>query len=138
MTDSTQVLKPDFTERVVRTLAIVLAGAGLISAGWFGHSFWTQNALQERLAQLESHEARLDAYEIELKQWAIQAANEEFVAKREALVDELYNQECVIPPTVPFLGGERSGVLINGVCYVPTDYGVASQIRAQIPSPPEP
>jgi hypothetical protein len=124
MTNSTQVLKPDLTERVIRAFSIVFAGAILVGAGWFGHASWTENALQERGAQLDAHEARLDAYEIELKQWATQTANEEFTAKREALVDELYNQTCVVPPgTVHFgnaatfqYGSERLGVLIDGTC----------------------
>jgi hypothetical protein len=131
MTNSTQVLKPNATEQVMHALAIALAGAGLIAAGWFGNLLWKQN-------EFEIREARLDTYEIELQQWATQAANTEFAAKRQTLVNELYNQTCVIPAGLPFFSGERSGVLINGVCYVPTNYGVESQIRAKIPAPPEP
>lgn len=148
MTDSTQVLKPDLTERVVRTFSVILAGAILVGAGWFGHASWTQNALQERLTQLEVHEAELDAYEIELQQWAVQAANTEFAAKRQALINELYNQTCVVPPGTFHLGNaamlqfgsERLGVLIDGTCYVPTSsgYSVENQVKAQIPTPPEP
>lgn len=131
MTNSTHVLKPDIIERFIHGLAIVLAGSGLICAGWFSHMFWTQNVLRERIAQLNT-------YEIELQQWAIQAANEEFDAKRQLLMNELYNQTCIIPAAVPIFGEERSGLLINGICYVPTNYGVDSQVRAQIPAPPTP
>lgn len=162
MTDSNQVLKPDATEQVMRALAIALAGAGLIATGWFGNAFWNQDAFEVREVQLEvreagldaykadldAHEAYLDAYEMELQQWAIQAANTEFAAKRQALIDELYNQTCVVPPgTLRFgnaatlqYGSERSGVLIDGTCYVPVNsgYSVESQVRAQIPAPPEP
>ena len=148
MTNSTQVLKPNATEQVMHALAIALAGAGLIATGWFGNAFWNQNAFEMREAQFEARETGLDAYEIELQQWATQAANTEFAAKRQALIDELYNQTCVVPPgtfqlgnaaTFQF-GSERSGVLIDGTCYVPTSsgYAVESQVRAQIPTPPKP
>jgi hypothetical protein len=148
MTDSTQVFKPNATEQVMHALAIALAGAGLIAAGWFGNALWQQNAFEAREAQFEAREVQLDAYEIELQQWATQAANTEFAAKRQALIDELYNQSCVVPPgtfqlgnAATFqLGSERTGVLIDGTCYVPTSsgYTVENQVRAQIPAPPEP
>ena len=140
MTNSTQVLKPNATEQVMHVLAIALAGAGLICSGWFGNLLWNQNELKERAAQF-------DAYKIELQQWATQAANTEFAAKRQALVDELY-KSCVVPPgTVQFgsaatfqFGREKSGVLIDGTCYVPASsgYPVENQVKAQIPAPPEP